>query len=207
MRDHRTRAWTTTALQPLHGVLMSQAVTAPVAKALLEARADVSARDQDGDTPPLHIAANRTDDVAIIEALLSAGANLRAENEDRNRPVDLAWDIRGKRGVLAPRGTGGNAGTRTDFQRQPHLVRRGLGQRLALRRVDRYRAGGGAACSHRYGIGRCGRLSEGPANDGTPVATDDDGGSESNARVEFRAPYAGITSSSPRVTRLAGRGV
>ena len=28
-------------------------------------------------------------------------------------------------------------------------------------------------------------------NDGTPIANDDDGGSGSNARVEFRAPYGG----------------
>lgn len=27
--------------------------------------------------------------------------------------------------------------------------------------------------------------------DGATIATDDDGGSETNARVEFRAPYAG----------------
>ena len=42
----------------------------------------------------LHIAADWSDDIAIIEALLAAGADPREETEEGNRPVDLAWDIR-----------------------------------------------------------------------------------------------------------------
>ncbi len=54
-------------------------------------------------------------------------------------------------------GAGRLVPTETNIQRQPQFVRRGLGRRFALRRVDRDR-GSWAACSHRYQIGRRGRL-------------------------------------------------
>ncbi len=177
-------------LSPLHRALMNPDVTVAVIKTLLEAGADPMARSHLGNTP-LHIAADWTDDVAIIDALLSAGANLRAENEDRNRPVDLAWDIRGSaaywrlvvpEGTLAPGRTFNGSLTSSDavWDDGSHydvwtVTARTTGQRVVIDMesddVDAYL-----------------RVLR---NDGTPVATDDDGGSGSNARVEFRAVYAG----------------
>ena len=175
---------------PLHRALMNPAVTAQVVQALLEAGADPMARTHLGNTP-LHIAADWTDDIAIIEALLAAGADLRAENEDGNRPVDVAWDIRGSaaywrlvvpEGTLAPGRTFNGSLSSSDavWDDGSHydvwtVTARTVGQRVVIDMesddVDAYL-----------------RVLR---NDGTPVATDDDGGSGSNARVEFRAVYAG----------------
>ena len=176
-------------LSPLHEALMNPEVTAPVIKALLDTGADPMARDQDGDTP-LHIAANWSDDVAIIQALLDAGADVRAENEDGSRPVDLAWDIRGSEaywhlvvpeGALVPGRTFNGSLSSSDavlddgshYDLWSVTVR--AGQRVVIDMesddVDAYL-----------------RVLR---NDGTTIATDDDGASGSNARVEFQAPQAG----------------
>ena len=177
-------------LSPLHVVLANPAATAPVVEALLEAGADPMARTHVGNTP-LHITADWTDDIAIIETLLAAAADPSAENEDGNRPVDLAWDIHGSaawwhlvvpEGVLAPGRTFNASLSSSDaiWDDGSHydvwtMTARAVGQRVVIDMesddVDAYL-----------------RVLR---KDGTPVATDDDGGSGSNARVEFRAVSAG----------------
>ena len=174
---------------PLHSVLPNAAVTASVVQELLEAGADPMARNRWGNTP-LHIAADRTEDIAIIETLLAFGADIRAENEDGNRPMDLAWDIRGSveywrlvvpEGVLVAGRTfnGSLSSYDTVWDDGSHYdvwnVTARAGQRVVIDMesddVDAYLR------VLRY--------------DGTAIATDDDGGSGSNARVEFPAPEAG----------------
>ncbi len=177
-------------VSPLHAALPNPEVKAPVVEALLEAGADPMARNRWGNTP-LHIAADWTNDIAIIEALLAAGADPRAANEDGNRPVDLAWDIRASpawwrlvvpEGTLAPGRTFSGSLTSSDavWDNGSHydvwtVTAATVGQRVVIDMesddVDAYL-----------------RVLR---KDGTPVATNDDGGSGSNARVEFRAVYAG----------------
>ena len=121
----------------------------------------------------------------------AAGADLRAENEAGNRPVDLAWDIRGNEaywhlvvseGLLVSGRTfsGGLSLSDAVWDNGSHydvwsLTARAAGQRVAIDMesddVDAYLR----VLRH----------------DGTVIATDDDGGSGSNARLEFQAPYAG----------------
>ena len=58
--------------------------------------ADVNAKNDHGGTP-LHYAAYRNDNSAVIEALLEAGADVNAKNDDGNTP--LHWGgVQRKRG-------------------------------------------------------------------------------------------------------------
>ncbi len=177
-------------LRPLHRALMNPDVTVGVVQTLLEAGANPIAKTHLGNTP-LHIAADWTDDIDIIETLLAVGADPRAENEDGNRPIDLAWDIRGSEAywhLVVPEGTlspgrsfnGSLNSSDAVWDNGSHydvwtVTAAAVGQRVVIEMesddVDAYL-----------------RVLR---KDGTPVATDDDGGSGSNARVEFRAPYAG----------------
>ena len=177
-------------LSPLHQALMNPEVTAPVIKVLLEAGADPMARDQDGDTP-LHIAANWTDDLAIIEALLDAGADVTARNEDGDRPMDLAWDIRGSaaywclvapEGVLEPGRTFNGSLSSSDavWDDGSHYDVWGVSARAGGQRVVIDMESDDVDAYLRV-----------LRKDGTMIAYDDDGGSGSNARVEFQATYAG----------------
>ena len=51
--------------------------------------ADVNAKNDNGGTP-LHYAAYRNDNSAVIEALLEAGADVNAKNDDGNTPLHWA---------------------------------------------------------------------------------------------------------------------
>ena len=144
----------------------------------------------DGDTP-LHYAANRTQDAAIIESLRNAGADVRERNDAGNRPVDLAWDIRGSaaywrlvvpEGVLVPGQTVDSGLDSLDAvwdDGVPYEVwsvtARTAGQRVVIE-------------MNSDDVDAVLRVL---ANDGTDVATDDDGGSGTNARVDFRATGTG----------------
>ena len=178
---------------PLYRALMNPAVTAPVVQALLEAGADPMARDWDGNTP-LHIATlyvADTDDLAnIVESLIEAGADRTAENEFGVRPTDFVergsqafWLLAVAEGTLAPgRVFNGSLSSSDRFGDDGlhyydvwTVTAEEVGQRLVIDMesddLDAY-----------LRVFR---------RDGTPVGTDDDGGSGSNARVEFRAVYAG----------------
>ena len=176
-------------LSPLHQAVMNPEVTAPVIKALLDAGADPAARDQDGDTP-LHIAANWTDEVGIIDALLDAGADVGAVNEKGHRPVDLAWDIRGSEAywrLVVPEGTLAPGQT----QRGSLTSADGVWEDGAQYDVWRVRARAGQRVAVQMDSDDLDAYLRVLGTDGATIATDDDGGSETNARVEFRAPYAG----------------
>ena len=122
--------------------------------------------------------------------LVDAGADVSARNNDGSRPVDLAWDIRGSaaywrlvvpEAVLVPGRTINGSLSSYDavWDDGSHYdvwtVTARAGQRVVIDMesddVDAYL-----------------RVLR---SDGTVIATDDDGGSGSNARVEFRARDAG----------------
>ncbi len=167
---------------PLHSALRYQAEPAVVSR-MLDAGADEH-------LTPLQLAALRGDAMAVNRPLAD-GADPRAENEDGNRSVDLAWEIRGSpawrhlvmpAGALAPGRTFNGSLTSSDavWDDGSHydvwtVTAATVGQRVVIDMesddVDAYL-----------------RVLR---KDGTPVAADDDGGSGSNARVEFRAVYAG----------------
>ena len=177
---------------PLHLALMNPAVTAPVVQALLDAGADPMARGRGGETP-LHIAVRFEDDTedmaTIIESLVGAGADRRAENEYGTQPADYAgrgsqalWLLVVAEGMLAPGRFFNNSLSSSDgvWHDGSHydawtVTAEKMGQRVVIDMesddVDAYLT-----------VFR---------TDGTPVATDDDSGSGSNARVEFRAVSAG----------------
>ena len=196
------------ALSPLDiavGLRQQVLLAAPVVQALLEAGADPTARDQDGSTP-LHSGAVQAafgaaeysaDIVLAIELLLNAGADVRAENESGARPMSLLdphdeafWLLVVAEGTLEPGRTVTGSLNQDDDRLNDDdnrwdddwhyydvwtMTAAVVGQRVVIDMesddLDAY-----------LRVFR---------QDGTLVETDDDGGSGSNARVEFRAVYAG----------------
>ena len=59
-----------------------------VIQTLVDAGADINARNNDGETP-LHNAAT-TNTPEVIQALLDTGADINARNNDGDTPLDLA---------------------------------------------------------------------------------------------------------------------
>ena len=73
-------------VMPLHSAAASR--RDEVARMLIEAKADVNAKQQDGYTP-LHEAA-QNGDVELVDLLLDRGARLDAKLDDGRTPADLA---------------------------------------------------------------------------------------------------------------------
>ena len=182
---------------PLHFAAWMRRDDPSVVLALLEAGADpspVSADDQAW--TPLHLAAWVSEVPSVVLALLDGGADPAARDEAGRRPVDFA---RTNDAIV-----GSSAYLRL-------LVTRAAGRLLAGRTVtgdlqqgDGVRWAGGehydewtysAAAGQRVVITMDSEDVD-PylvvlRDDGTEVASDDDGGASNNARVEFRAPATG----------------
>lgn len=72
---------------PLH-LAARKAYTGPM-EALISAKAEINAKNDDGEETPLHIAVQKGD-VAAIELLLKNGADPNARMTDGTRPMDIA---------------------------------------------------------------------------------------------------------------------
>ena len=75
-------AWNTLLHRAAHGGRLSEV------KRLLEAGADVNAKDNDGN-PPLHLASNYGH-AEVVKILLEAGANVDAKGNYRETPLHMA---------------------------------------------------------------------------------------------------------------------
>ena len=71
--------------------------------ALLEAGADLNAREPARGRTPLHLAADSNFDPAIVSFLLEAGADPTVQDNEGKTPVDLAEGNPGLKGTVAYR--------------------------------------------------------------------------------------------------------
>ena len=60
-------------------------------RALVDAGADVDAKNDYGDTP-LHLAASGNENLAMIQALVDAGADVHAKNNHGSTPLHVGWE-------------------------------------------------------------------------------------------------------------------
>ena len=176
--------------------LAARQATLAVVEELIDAGADPDARDSDLEAArtPLHHAAFSTDDPSVVLAILNAGADPSVRDASGQRAVDFAREneaITGssayRRLLVSPPSPLVAARSATGDLASTDGVRWGLsyydewgysatvGQRIVVtmdsEEVDAYLL-----------VLR---------DDGTEIASDDDGGDGLNARVEFRAPATG----------------
>ncbi len=179
---------------PLH--LAARQATLPAVADLLGAGADPNARDGDLEEArtPLHHAALSNDDPSVVVALVEAGADPSVRDAGGQRPVDFARE--------------NDAITGSDAYRrllvsQPSALLAGRSATGDLEPTDGVRWGGQYYDEYSYSVVAGQRVvvtmesEEVDAyllvlrDDGTEAASDDDGGTELNARVDFRAPGTG----------------
>ncbi len=100
------------------------ATLAEVQACLDEVGIDVNVRGGD-DWTPLHFAAWRSDDPAVIEALLEAGADVNAQNQDGRTPLNFAAQYNDNPAVIRSLlEAGADASARTESGRTPESYAR-----------------------------------------------------------------------------------
>ncbi|MDE2796026.1 MAG: ankyrin repeat domain-containing protein [Gemmatimonadota bacterium] len=188
---------------PLHNAAWQ--MSAPVVEALLRAGADPMARDKDGHTP-LHDAAYADDHTErvtpVVEALVRAGADPMAQDEDGHTPLhnaamaaelaamaaDRAIDVALIEALLAV-GADPRAENEWGFRTSSDPVWDDDGPHYDVWTVTVETVGQRVVIDMESGdVDAYLRVLR---KDGRTIATDDDGGSGSNATVTFWAPYAG----------------
>lgn len=164
-----------------------------VVSALLAAGADpnaVAGKEEAAGTP-LHVATLWSDQPSIVLMLLEGGADPAARDENENRPIDLAR----VNGAM----TGSTAYPRLVVTRPTRLVTGraatgnlqagdGVGWSFGYYDEWTYSATAGQPVVITMNSEDVDAYLEVLRDDGTQVAWDDDGGTDRNARVEFRAP-------------------
>ncbi len=176
--------------------LAARQATLAVVGQLLDAGADPNARDGDLEEArtPLHGAALERDDPSVVLALLNAGADPAVRDASGQRAVDFARENDAITGSSAYRRL---------LVSQPSPLVAGRSATGSLASTDGVRWGlayydewsYSATVGQRIVVTMESEQVDGYLlvlwNDGTQVASDDDGGEGRNARVEFRAPSTG----------------
>ncbi len=176
--------------------LVAGQATLAVVGELLDAGAHPNARDSDLEAArtPLHVAALSTDDPSLVLALLNAGADPSVRDASGQRAVDFARE----NDAIT-----GNSAYRRLLVSQPSPLVAGRAATGSLASTDGVRWGQSYYDEWGYSATAGQRIvvtmesEQADAyllvlrDDGTEVASDDDGGDGLSARVEFRAPATG----------------
>ena len=183
-------ALTVGGLAALH--LAARQGTSEVVSDLLVAGADpnAGAGEEEEAGTPLHLAARWNDDSSIVLALLNGGADAAARDENGRRPVDYARGNDAMIGsaayprLLVTRPTALVAGRAATGNLQPSD---GVGEFLGYYDEWTYSAVAGQRVVITMDSEDLDAYLVVLQDDGTEVASDDDGGTDYNACVEFRA--------------------
>ena len=164
-----------------------------VVSALLAAGADPNAiaGEEEAAGTPLHVATLWSDEPSIVLMLLDGGADPAARDENENRPVDLARVNGAMTGSAAyPRLVVTRPTPLVTGRAAPGNLQAGDGVGWSFGYYDEwtYSATAGQRVVITMDSEDVDAYLEVLREDGTQVAWDDDGGTDRNARVEFRAP-------------------